>query len=250
MKVWRGEGDFLALLKADPDVRKHLSEAELEGQFRPRLPLQARRHDLPAGVRQGLLTRSHSPVAGRPDFSYQRAVPTAPTILVFDSGLGGLTVFREVAKARPDARYRLRRRRRLLSLWRRTARPSWSSAWSRYGRTDRGAPARSRGHRLQHRLDAGAAASARALSRCRSSARCRRSSRPARRRVTQARVGARHPGDREPRIYPRADPRFRQRRRRHAGRLGASRGARRGRAARRAGRRCGRRARDRALLRR
>jgi glutamate racemase len=30
---------------------------------------------------------------------------SAPTILVFDSGLGGLTVFREVAKARPDARY-------------------------------------------------------------------------------------------------------------------------------------------------
>jgi glutamate racemase len=32
-------------------------------------------------------------------------VPTAPTILVFDSGLGGLTVFGEVAKARPDARF-------------------------------------------------------------------------------------------------------------------------------------------------
>jgi glutamate racemase len=32
-------------------------------------------------------------------------VATASTILVFDSGLGGLTVFREVAKARPDARY-------------------------------------------------------------------------------------------------------------------------------------------------
>jgi glutamate racemase len=30
---------------------------------------------------------------------------TAPTILVFDSGLGGLTVFREIVKARPDARY-------------------------------------------------------------------------------------------------------------------------------------------------
>jgi glutamate racemase len=30
-------------------------------------------------------------------------VPT--TVLVFDSGLGGLTVFREVAKTRPDARY-------------------------------------------------------------------------------------------------------------------------------------------------
>src|SRR5262247_671750 len=35
-------------------------------------------------------------------------VPTAAvatTILVFDSGLGGLTVFRETVKARPDARY-------------------------------------------------------------------------------------------------------------------------------------------------
>jgi glutamate racemase len=32
-------------------------------------------------------------------------VPNAPTILVFDSGLGGLTVFREIAKARPDAHY-------------------------------------------------------------------------------------------------------------------------------------------------
>ena len=29
----------------------------------------------------------------------------APTILVFDSGLGGLTVYREVAAVRPDARY-------------------------------------------------------------------------------------------------------------------------------------------------
>jgi glutamate racemase len=32
-------------------------------------------------------------------------VSIAQTILVFDSGLGGLTVFREVAKAKPDARY-------------------------------------------------------------------------------------------------------------------------------------------------
>jgi glutamate racemase len=32
-------------------------------------------------------------------------VATAPTILVFDSGLGGLTVFREVKAARPDARF-------------------------------------------------------------------------------------------------------------------------------------------------
>jgi glutamate racemase len=32
-------------------------------------------------------------------------VPDAPTILVFDSGVGGLTVFREIKQARPDARY-------------------------------------------------------------------------------------------------------------------------------------------------
>lgn len=32
-------------------------------------------------------------------------MPHRPTILVFDSGLGGLTVLREVVKARPDARY-------------------------------------------------------------------------------------------------------------------------------------------------
>ena len=33
MKVWSGGGDFLELLKADPDVRKHLSEAELKANF-------------------------------------------------------------------------------------------------------------------------------------------------------------------------------------------------------------------------
>jgi glutamate racemase len=32
-------------------------------------------------------------------------VASSPTILVFDSGLGGLTVLREVVKARPDAHY-------------------------------------------------------------------------------------------------------------------------------------------------
>jgi glutamate racemase len=32
-------------------------------------------------------------------------VPAPPTILIFDSGLGGLTVLREVVKARPDAHY-------------------------------------------------------------------------------------------------------------------------------------------------
>jgi glutamate racemase len=34
------------------------------------------------------------------------AVASDPTILIFDSGLGGLTVYREVVQARPDARYR------------------------------------------------------------------------------------------------------------------------------------------------
>jgi adenylosuccinate lyase len=33
MRVWRGEGDFLAFLKADPDVKKLLSDAELESHF-------------------------------------------------------------------------------------------------------------------------------------------------------------------------------------------------------------------------
>jgi adenylosuccinate lyase len=33
MRAWRGEGDFLSLLAADKDVRKHLSEAELKENF-------------------------------------------------------------------------------------------------------------------------------------------------------------------------------------------------------------------------
>jgi adenylosuccinate lyase len=33
MKVWRGGGDFLSLLEADKDVRKHLSKAELKENF-------------------------------------------------------------------------------------------------------------------------------------------------------------------------------------------------------------------------
>ncbi|GAB4483719.1 MAG: glutamate racemase [Erythrobacter tepidarius] len=34
-----------------------------------------------------------------------RSENAAPVVLIFDSGVGGLTVFREVAAARPDARY-------------------------------------------------------------------------------------------------------------------------------------------------
>src|SRR5437016_12462017 len=33
MPVWRGEGDFQTLLKKDPDVKKYLSDAEIEEQF-------------------------------------------------------------------------------------------------------------------------------------------------------------------------------------------------------------------------
>jgi adenylosuccinate lyase len=33
MPVWRGEGDFQTLLKQDPDVKKFLSDAEIEEQF-------------------------------------------------------------------------------------------------------------------------------------------------------------------------------------------------------------------------
>ena len=33
MPVWRGEGDFLTLLKADADVKKYLTDAEIEEQF-------------------------------------------------------------------------------------------------------------------------------------------------------------------------------------------------------------------------
>lgn len=38
-------------------------------------------------------------------FAVAPALVSAPTILVFDSGLGGLSVFKEVARARPDARF-------------------------------------------------------------------------------------------------------------------------------------------------
>src|SRR3982751_4685638 len=33
MPVWRGEGDFLTLLKKDPDVKQRMSDAEIEEQF-------------------------------------------------------------------------------------------------------------------------------------------------------------------------------------------------------------------------
>ena len=50
----------------------------------------------------------HAPAACAPALAHPPAIPggtEAPLILVFDSGLGGLTVFREVTAARPDARF-------------------------------------------------------------------------------------------------------------------------------------------------
>jgi glutamate racemase len=61
---------------------------------------------LPVTCAPGLVPHSrHDPVsilAGR--LTPKRMIPT-PRILVFDSGLGGLTVYREIATARPDARF-------------------------------------------------------------------------------------------------------------------------------------------------
>src|SRR6266699_2900046 len=59
---------------------------------------------LPVACAPGIAPHSgHDPIsilAGR--FAVKRMI-TAPRILLFDSGLGGLTVYREIAKARPDA---------------------------------------------------------------------------------------------------------------------------------------------------
>jgi glutamate racemase len=54
----------------------------------------------------------------------------APTILVFDSGLGGLTVFREVVKARPDAHYVYVADDAFFPMGA-TARRPWSGGWCR-----------------------------------------------------------------------------------------------------------------------
>jgi glutamate racemase len=57
----------------------------------------------PGLVPDGRIPHRPSPALFGPNVT-PRAL-TAPTILVFDSGLGGLTVFREIVTARPDARF-------------------------------------------------------------------------------------------------------------------------------------------------
>ncbi len=54
MRVWRGEGDFLAFLEADPEVAAVLPPAKLEPLVRPRLSHEIRRYDLRTRVRVGI----------------------------------------------------------------------------------------------------------------------------------------------------------------------------------------------------
>ena len=146
----------------------------------------------------------------------------APTILVFDSGLGGLTVFREIAAARPDARFVY----------------VADDAGFPYGNM----PEEALITRILHVIGKAIAehapdlvvvacntASTLALAELRArftvpfvgtvpaiKPACAQSK-------TQAHRRARHAGDRRPRIYPRADPRIRRRLRCGAGRLAAAR---------------------------
>ena len=61
----------------------------------PSRPIDAR--VLPAKLTKTTQHQSH--------IGYNQRVPNIPTILVFDSGLGGLTVLREIVAARPGAHY-------------------------------------------------------------------------------------------------------------------------------------------------
>ena len=54
MPVWRGEGDFLTLLKADADVTAVPAGRRNRGLLRSRLSFQACGHDLPPGLRRKL----------------------------------------------------------------------------------------------------------------------------------------------------------------------------------------------------
>ena len=64
MKVWESDGELslLDLLKADPEVSQRLSAERARCAVRPRLSLQARRHDLRPGVRRDRLSVSQSTI--------------------------------------------------------------------------------------------------------------------------------------------------------------------------------------------
>ena len=100
-------------------------------------------------------------------------------ILMFDSGIGGLTVLREARVLMPDRRFVYVADDAAFPVWR-LGRAGAADAPHRrlFGELLETLPAGDRGDPLQHRLDAGARRFARRLSRRRrSSARCRRSSR-------------------------------------------------------------------------
>ena len=90
-------------------------------------------------------------------------VASAPTIMMFDSGLGGLTVYREVTQARPDARYIYVADDAFFPYGRHREDALVERVVALMGDAAGDLPPRTGGHRLQHRLDTGAAASARPL---------------------------------------------------------------------------------------
>lgn len=58
-----------------------------------------------AAIESPAVTSLAAPLSAVPLHATEVNPGAAPTILVFDSGVGGLSVFREVARARPDARF-------------------------------------------------------------------------------------------------------------------------------------------------
>ena len=92
-------------------------------------------------------------------------MPSYPTILVFDSGLGGLTVLREVVGARPDARYVYVADDAFFPYGGHSEAALIARVVPLLGELIAAHRARSRRDRLQHRLHSGAEPSARGLQR-------------------------------------------------------------------------------------
>src|SRR5215471_19027618 len=71
----------------------------------PSSPTRNSRQISTSTIISGTSTLSSDACSARERRLTPTAMPQPPTILVFDSGLGGLTVFGEVLKARHDARF-------------------------------------------------------------------------------------------------------------------------------------------------
>jgi len=134
------------------------------------------------------------------------AVP--PTILLFDSGLGGLTVLREIVGARPDRITSMSPTMRFFPYGHHSEEQIIARVVPLIGELIKTHTPDLGGDRLQHRLHACHVASAQRIRRtvvgtvpaikpaCASS-------------KDQARLGARHQGHRQTRIHQETDPRFR-----------------------------------------